>query len=251
MAIETNTLRSQILNFRTRRAAIDQAIAAGADAVEPVAALLKDRKEAIRWSAIRILSEIGDRRAVEPLIELVESGKSSVEAANALRGITDQDFGEDGAAWRRWASGTSGLEVAAERKPLSDEELVQAGVEDLKATIAVKKGRYLVTIKLPDGRSQTVYVVFSAKDADDQPIVWLYTPCGEATPDKYEWALKQNLKLPYGAIGIARIDKTASFVMSNTHLRATVDPEDIAKSLLALATRGDAVEKMLTGEDKR
>jgi len=251
MTIDTKTLRSQLMDFRTRKSAINEAVAAGDEAVEPAVALLKDRKETVRWSAIRILSEIGDPRAIEPLIELVERGRSALEAANALRTITEQNFGEDGAAWRKWASGSADLEVAPEMKTLTEEELIRAATEELSAKVTTKKGRYLVTLDLPGERSQTIYVVFSAKDAEGEPIVWLYTPCCEANPDKYEWALKYNLRLPYGAIGIAKIDNVNCFVMSNTHLRATVDPEDITKSLLALASKGDAVEKMLSGEDKR
>ena len=251
MAIDTQMLRAQLADFRTRKEAITAAVETGDEAIDAAVDLLNDRKESVRWSALRILSEIGDTRAVAPLIAMMEKGKSTTEAANALAHITGQHFGEDLAAWRSWAKEAQ-PDTARERKALSNPELVQAGTEGLDASVETKKDdRYLVTVRLPDGRSQRVYVVFSAKDTEGEPIVWLYTPCGESTPDKYEWALKKNLRLPHGAIGIAKIEGVNCFVMSNTHLRATVDAEDIAKSILALATHGDAVEKMLTGEDVR
>jgi len=251
MSIDSKTLRAQLADFRTRKEAINNAVLAGGDAAPAAIELLGDRKEAIRWSAIKILSDLEDTRAIGPLIELIEDGKSVVDAANALHVITGQDFGEDGAAWRGWASQSGGVQVATERKRMSDEELVKAAIDDIPAQVAMRKGRYVVTVHLDDGRSQTVYIVFSAKDSVGEPIVWLYTPCCEAASDKYEWALKQNLRLPHGAIGIARIDGKNCFVMSNTHLRATVDPDDIAKSLMTIAVKGDSVEKMLAGEDKR
>ena len=251
MPLNLTTLRSQLADFRARSAAIDRTIDAGEDGINAAIQLLNDRKEAVRWSAIRILSDIGDNRAVEPLIQLLERNKSSTDAANALRNITGQNFGEDGAAWRTWASGQEGIGVSSERKELPDDVLVELATRDLDAEVTQRKGRHVVTVSLPEGRKQTVYVVFTAKDTQGDPIVWLYTPCCEATPEKHEWALKQNLRLRHGAIGIARIGNADCFVMSNTHLRATVDAEDLAKSLLALASRGDVVEKLLSGGDER
>lgn len=251
MPIDAARLRAQLDDFRTRKAAIDSAVVAGRQALPVVIGLLNDRKESVRWSAIRILAEIADKRAVEPLIQLVERGVNAMDAANALRSITGEDFGENGVAWRRWASGQTGLKVAGESRGLSDRALIEAALRGLTADVSTRKGRYVVAVRLQDGRSQTVYVVFNAKDAEGEPIVWLYTPCCEAEPDKYEWALRQNLKLPYGAIGLARIDGCECFVMSNTHRRATVHPEDLAKSILTLASKGDAVERLLAGEDKR
>ena len=79
----------------------------------------------------------------------------------------------------------------------------------------------------------------------------LYTRCGPAVAERYGWALKHNLRMPYGAIGIANLEGVPCFVMLNTHLRATVDPEDIQKSLTTLATKGDDVEKLLAREGKQ
>jgi serine/threonine-protein kinase len=39
------------------------------------------------------------------------------------------------------------------------------------------------------------------------------------------------------------------FVMVDTYPRATVNPEEIRKSVLEVAYRADAVEKLLTGVD--
>lgn len=250
MAVDVENLRLQLRNFRTRAAAIDEAVNAGRAAVEPVIQLLNDRNEATRWSAMKILAEIGDTRGVGPLIALLERGKNAMEAANALRTITGRDFGEDAAAWRKWASDAGAVDGAQERPALSDQELMEAATKDLPAGMAAKGNRYAVKVSLPNGRSQRVRVDFGVKDSEGEPLVRLYTPCGKAGEERYEWALRNNMNLPYGAIAIARIEGERYFVMVNTYLRATVDPEDISKTLMTLAAKGDAVEKILTGEDR-
>ena len=238
MAVDVENLRLQLRNFRTRAAAIDEAVNAGRAAVEPVIQLLNDRNEATRWSAMKILAEIGDTRGVGPLIALLERGKNAMEAANALRTITGR------------ASDAGAVDGAQERPALSDQELMEAATKDLPAGMAAKGNRYAVKVSLPNGRSQRVRVDFGVKDSEGEPLVRLYTPCGKAGEERYEWALRNNMNLPYGAIAIARIEGERYFVMVNTYLRATVDPEDISKTLMTLAAKGDAVEKILTGEDR-
>ncbi len=58
----------------------------GTSAVEPLIAALKDENGTRRWYAIRALEDIGDDRAIEPLIELLENKVSNVgwKAAWAL-----------------------------------------------------------------------------------------------------------------------------------------------------------------------
>ena len=249
--MDKNSLRARLDDFRLRKEAIDEAVLAGREGVDAAIALLDDRKEAVRWSAIRILAEAGDMRAIGPLLDLMERDTSRTDAANALRAITGADLGDDPAAWREWVEANASVAASAGRKEMSDEDLVAAATRGLDADVATRKGRFVVSVRLPEGRHQAVYIVFGSKDTEGQPIVWLYTPCCDASPDKYEWALMQNLRMPHGAIGLATLEGKKTFVMSNTHLRATVDPEDIAKSLLALAGKGDAVEKLLSGQDNR
>jgi len=250
MTIDVDALRGQLRNFRTRAAAIDEAVAAGPEAVEPAIELLNDRNEATRWSAIKILSEVGDPRALPPLIALIERGKNALDAANALRAITGRDFGEDAAAWRNWAANEKTAETsAAPALELSDDALVEAATRDVDARVASKGNRHTVEVSLPEGRKQVVYIDFGAKDSEGAPLVRLYTPCARADKDKYEWALKNNMNLSYGAIGLARMEGEPWLAMVDTHLRATIHPEELAKSILTLARKGDVVEKLLAGND--
>ena len=97
----------------------------------------------------------------------------------------------------------------------------------------------------PDGRSQEVYVDFSRVDPDGRPIVYLCTACGAVDPAKFEWALKLNMIIPYGAIGIAKVEDDNCFAMVNTYLRETANPREIGFSVKTLASEGDSIEKAL------
>jgi len=66
------------------------------------AAALMKRQENVTTSAARALGEIGDERAIGPLIKalLIENAKK--DAAEALKKITKQDFGDNAAKWKAW-----------------------------------------------------------------------------------------------------------------------------------------------------
>lgn len=63
------------------------------------AALLKG-DDSPKAAAARILGEIGDERAVDPLIEALGDEDVSKAARQALKAITGQDHGADPEAWK-------------------------------------------------------------------------------------------------------------------------------------------------------
>jgi len=65
---------------------------------------LKQKSPALRLGAVKTLGARGDRRAVEPLIEILGDDNEQVReaAAEALKSITGQDFGGDAAKWKDW-----------------------------------------------------------------------------------------------------------------------------------------------------
>ena len=192
MEMDIEQLRRGLRHPDTRSSVIDAAIDAGKASIEPLIQLLNDRNESVRWSAVRILSEVGDERAVGPLIALLERDKNVTEAANALRSITSQDFGEDPHAWRKWASGATKLDVSMSSHTMSDADLMTAATRDLPVVVHNGDRQYSIDVTLPGGRSQQVWVDFSRNDTSGQPIVQLCTPCGNANSRRYEWALKLN-----------------------------------------------------------
>ncbi|MEN8265120.1 MAG: HEAT repeat domain-containing protein [Nitrospirota bacterium] len=102
-------------------------------AVEPLIAALNDEDEFVQVYVVRSLGEIGDSKALKPLIDLLNSEKQVVKihaawalgeikdlkavgaliaalkdevccdhAAEALKKITEQDFGTDYEQWNNW-----------------------------------------------------------------------------------------------------------------------------------------------------
>lgn len=248
--MNADDLRNRLQTFQGRSAAIEAAVREGEPAIAAAIELLRDRNESVRWSCIRILSEIGDGRSVGPLIALIERDKNATDAANALRSITGQDFGEDAAAWRQWAVKNPALRTATDLGTLSDEALLAAATKGLPMTVTGGDGEYEVAVSMSGGRCQRVWVDFTRADPQGNPVVQLCTPCGDADARRYEWALKLNMTIPYAGIALASLDDKLCFAMVATYLRAAVHPEEIAKALATLAAHGDEIEKALGGEDR-
>ncbi|MFB0566676.1 MAG: HEAT repeat domain-containing protein [Candidatus Aminicenantaceae bacterium] len=65
---------------------------------------LKDGNWEVSYYATKALGELGDPRAVEPLITALKDEESSIrrDAADSLKNITGEDFGEDQEKWQKW-----------------------------------------------------------------------------------------------------------------------------------------------------
>lgn len=247
--MDTTEIRRRLRNIRTRADMIDALVDAGEAHIDAVLPLLQDRNDGVRWSAIKILSEIGDARAVGPLVVLLEQSKNATDAAYALRAITGRDLGDDAREWREWASQQSDRGAAHSLGILADGDLVKAATKGLPVTVSGEKQEYTVKVSLPGARSQEVWIDLSRKDPGGQPIVQLSTPCGDAVESQYESALKLNMSIPYGAVALATLGDRLCFAMVDTYLRATVHPEDISKSIMSLAQQGDSIEAALSNVD--
>ncbi|MBM4148967.1 MAG: hypothetical protein FJ224_07975 [Lentisphaerae bacterium] len=246
--MNTEEIRRGLRDFRTRAATMNIVMDAGVAAVSDVIPLLNDRSDSVRWSAIKILTGIGDESCCAPLLALMEQGKNAAEAACALREITGRNIGDTAGEWRAALSGTDGAEQDGARR-LGNAELLSEAVKGLPVSVTGGGDEFAATVSLPDGRSQQVWIDFSRKDTDGRPIVCLSTPCGKADPERYREMLVLNMSISYGAVAVAALDGELCFAVVNTHLRSTVHPEDIAGSIMSLAGHGDSVEKSLGGRD--
>jgi serine/threonine protein kinase len=109
--------------------------------------------------------------------------------------------------------------------------------------------KFCVEVRLPEGRRQMVHIEPSAHSVADR-LLLIYSQCGEARPEYFEKGLRLNGQMAHGGLAIREIDGTPQFVMIDTYPRATVDAEEIRRSVLELASQADAVEKLLSGLDR-
>ncbi|MBD3675250.1 MAG: protein kinase [Planctomycetaceae bacterium] len=108
--------------------------------------------------------------------------------------------------------------------------------------------QYTVQVTLPDGRGQKLYLEPSHHRSTDR-LLLIYSTCCPADPAYYEQVLRLNAELSHGSIAVREIEGRTYFVMVDTYPRATVDAEEIRRSVLELAYHADDLEKELTGQD--
>ena len=108
--------------------------------------------------------------------------------------------------------------------------------------------RYRIDLSFANGRHQTAFVEPTDHAAADR-LLKISSVCCPARSAYFEPALRLNSEILHGALAIAEIDQEAVFVMIDTYPLATVDPEEIRRSVLEVAHRADAIEKLLTGLD--
>jgi hypothetical protein len=276
-------LVEQLRSFRTRKEAMDALLMMGHEAVPPLIHALGHRMENVRWAAGHVLSQLGGDEVVQQLIAALDDPRRAEAAAQVLSNITGQTFGTDRSAWSEWAKGSPGQpqqpvsapappepeaetpaepapqpapkseepEAPPEPEPLSDKELVEAAVSGTDISVRERAGGFILSVPIARGRTQRVILNFTAKDFEDEPLIVVYTECGPAKPSNYEWALRQNVRMSFGSIGVRDRAGQPTFVMVDTHHRATVAPEELRKSILLLAKRGDGLEDALTQADQR
>lgn len=130
-------------------------------------------------------------------------------------------------------------------------ELIQSFIEGTEiACVEIDEG-YELVIPQPGRRRQKVYITTDRRDSDGEDIYQIFTVCTEAAPNLFEFALRANMEMDYGAMAIKDIFGQDFLVIVDTQLVRTAQAAEIEKSALALAELGDDIEQILTGEDIR
>ena len=109
--------------------------------------------------------------------------------------------------------------------------------------------RFRLTVQLPGARRQALYIEPSAHGSAER-LLLIYSTCCPAEPAFYETALRLNSEMPHGSVAIREIGGELKFVVVDTYPRSTVDAEEIRRSTHEVASRADAIEKLLTGLDR-
>lgn len=106
--------------------------------------------------------------------------------------------------------------------------------------------RFRIELRFVNGRRQVVEVEPSHHAAAER-LLKIRSLCAKAEPGYFETALRLNAEILHGALAIQEIDGEPAFVMVDSYPRATVDAEEIRRSVVEVAHRADAVERLLTG----
>ncbi len=209
--------------------------------------LVPSSNESVVRAALQSLGELRAQEAVAPLVDLLESGKLTLDAAQALTMITGQYFGADVGKWRHWM-GTSAAEMPGRLPP---EQCIRQTAERLGVVASGSGKAYRFKLSLRGGRTQTVAVYFGRRSPDGEELVTIYSECGPANAKFYEAVLRNNMAIPSGAFAIRDVDGKPQFVMVSNLLAESVTPNVLAKCIENIAARADMVEKSLTKQDKR
>jgi serine/threonine-protein kinase len=108
--------------------------------------------------------------------------------------------------------------------------------------------RFRVIMPLPGERLQEVYVE-TQPGPGDQRILSVYSLCGPARADHYEFALRLNADLTHGSLSVRQVSGQPMFVMSRSFSRSHVRPDEVRGAIQEIATHADQVEHQLTATD--
>lgn len=239
-------LIASLANFRLRSQAKRELVALGHEAVQDLLDALPAADQAVLWCLVTALGRIRDPKAVPPLVDLLDSDRiSRSDVISALESITGRDFGDDIAKWRELRPAPAHAQPAA---PASPEALVREALRDTDIAIRTAGSSVTCDVHLPSGRSQKVRV-YPTRDPDGEDLLAFYTECGPVDPARYEWALRKNMRIPFGRYGIRDLDGKPTFVMVAVLPRDSVRPADVRKCIDTLAEKGDRLETFLREED--
>ena len=105
-----------------------------------------------------------------------------------------------------------------------------------------------IVLQLAGGRHQSVFLENSDHSAGER-LLLIYSICCPALPEFYEQALRLNSQVLHGGLSIRDIDGVPCFVMVDTYPRATVEGEEIRRSVVEVGFQADSIELTLTGSD--
>lgn len=218
----------------------------GPAAVPALLQALGHPSEGVRWAAAKLLGELGQAGDIGKLQPYRADRQIGYFIEQAIHSI------EHRAQARVTSAAADDPASKIVGRTADDAELMNEVVQASDWTLSGGKETWSVRVPLKEGRGQTVRCIFQPPSDKATTLVLIYTECGPATPALYEWALKLNARLPFGAVAIREMGGEKLFIMVNSFLRETVTARDIQKSISRLAREADALEKQLTGgQDQR
>lgn len=128
--------------------------------------------------------------------------------------------------------------------------LVAEALTSIDASWESEGDRIAITVRLPNGRSQRVYVEETDCGPWSEQLLKIYSLCSPIDETYYRRALDLNANICHGSLAIEELNGQPFFVMGNSYPRSTCDPEEIRHSVRDIANWADKVEHVLTGLDQ-
>jgi serine/threonine-protein kinase len=128
------------------------------------------------------------------------------------------------------------------------ESLVRESVEGLTCFVQGGRDQFRVLFKLPNDRLQEVYLEVT-QGRHGERFLSVFSVCGPALPEHFEFALRLNAELTYGSLSIRNVNGQPMFVMTRTFPRDRIAAVDVRAAFLEIARRADRVEQELTDVD--
>ena len=130
------------------------------------------------------------------------------------------------------------------------DSLLHEALDDLPTITWKPDGqRFEAWVELVNERRQRVYIETVHSPQGDR-LLSVFSLCGEFDAEHCSDALRLNSEIAHGAIAIREIQGDPHYVLVNNYPRATVDVEEIRRSVLDAALHADAFEHRLTGRDE-
>lgn len=134
------------------------------------------------------------------------------------------------------------------RKQYTLKDLALACEKHGQRIVETYKTGFVVTVKLDAGRSHRVYIM-PHKLRAGRNIIRLFSLCGEATPEKFAWALRANTKLSHGAFSLLTFNDEEYLAIMNNILKEEATPAMVKRGVKEMAFYGDWLEEKIHNMD--
>jgi hypothetical protein len=179
----------------------------------------------------------------DPRVHCPELPEGVVDLLNRCMAKNPADRPPDGVALHEE------LQVVSRR--LRDlNSLVAEAMAQMEASWESDGKRVVITVPLPNERTQRVYVEETVSLPWSEQLLKIYSLCCPVDETYYRRALELNADICHGSLAIVELEGQPFFVMGNIYPRATCDPEEIRHSVRDIANWADKVEYALTGQDQ-
>ncbi|MFP4500851.1 MAG: hypothetical protein ACLFTT_07625 [Candidatus Hydrogenedentota bacterium] len=179
-------------------------------------------------------------------------GRSAFRAISALA-MHEDDADPDVRAAVHSALGKArtGLEHVEQgaAQPYSLKALAEYCHRPGKRDVQPDGDRYVIEVRLDDGRSQRVYLEALAQD-EKHPLVRARSYCSKSPGAKlYRWAIRNNTRLHHCAFAVTEEDGEERLALVRCFRQDVVDPAQVKMAIKEITRYADWIENKLTGVD--